>query len=594
MIDARIFHIWELFQRLNDNSSRHSSSDVRLLTPLFGEAAIPHIRDAFIAYWRLGEPLLRGERSVEGRNTGNAMEMIGLVGIAMEAAKNIDWARKLSNQDATKAATYGTLELNGFPEWFAELCLKKPLICADVLRRDLAHELTSTSPETRYGLDRLARAEDQIAQTLAEDMLKLIESEASSELPTEVLEPVLKIALRSDEKEKFLHVLLSRAHAAHTPDKIAKYLTAAFAIDSKTSTQALLEIEKTLSEHDAVQLALQVLPPIMGTAWAMEKHDIADFEAEDLEKLIVFAYDRIQPATDLDHTGGKVYSPGLRDHAQDARNGAIQKLARMPGAATARALNQLMNLPSPPIPKENLAKLIVSHAQSDAESAAWTSTDVVGFENDFTTVPRTPADLQRVAASRIEDLKHHLSDSDYGRASAVAMLPREVDVQNWMANELEKKQGRSFTLEREGHVADEKEPDIRLTASGTSARLPIEIKVAESWTLKELDKALTEQLMGRYLRAHNARWGILLVVHQKARPEGWEDTEAGKFLTFPEVIKRLQAKALAISASDATAAQMQVCVIDVSMAPIDAPKRKPAPKKSTSSTHKPPTDGQET
>ena len=52
------------------------------------------------------------------------------------------------------------------------------------------------------------------------------------------------------------------------------------------------------------------------------------------------------------------------------------------------------------------------------------------------------------------------------------------------------KQGRSYSVDREVHVADEKEPDVRLSAKATDANVPIEVKVAESWTLPELESAL--------------------------------------------------------------------------------------------------------
>ena len=48
------------------------------------------------------------------------------------------------------------------------------------------------------------------------------------------------------------------------------------------------------------------------------------------------------------------------------------------------------------------------------------------------------------------------------------------------------KQGRSYSVEREVQVADEKKPDVRLRAKVTDASVPVEIKVVESWTRNEL------------------------------------------------------------------------------------------------------------
>ena len=54
----------------------------------------------------------------------------------------------------------------------------------------------------------------------------------------------------------------------------------------------------------------------------------------------------------------------------------------------------------------------------------------------------------------------------------------------------------------------------------------MEIKVAESWSLNQLEDALKVQLVGGYLRDRHNRHGILLLVRQKARPRGWRAAPA--------------------------------------------------------------------
>jgi len=119
-------------------------------------------------------------------------------------------------------------------------------------------------------------------------------------------------------------------------------------------------------------------------------------------------------------------------------------------------------------------------------------------------------------------------------------------------------------VEREPHVVDEKEPDVRIRAKATDANVAIEIKVAESWTLKELDDALEVQLCGRYLRASDGRYGVLFLVHQQGRPKGLGDTTTGNYLPFPEVVALLSARAAVIAGAHRDSPQPEVCVLDVS------------------------------
>ncbi|MBL0141024.1 MAG: hypothetical protein IPP91_02910 [Betaproteobacteria bacterium] len=145
----------------------------------------------------------------------------------------------------------------------------------------------------------------------------------------------------------------------------------------------------------------------------------------------------------------------------------------------------------------------------------------------------------------------------------MATLPNEEAVQQWVRDQIEVLFGRAFVIEREPHVHDEKEPDLRLSSRDTNAKSPIEIKLS-TWTLKELEEAITKQLIGRYLKNPEYRFGVLLIVHQKSRPVGWKHKN-GKFLSFEDIVAHLRELARSIGAASATAAQVQVVVLDVTL-----------------------------
>ena len=180
------------------------------------------------------------------------------------------------------------------------------------------------------------------------------------------------------------------------------------------------------------------------------------------------------------------------------------------------------------------------------------------------TAPRNPLDLQRLVLRRLADLQYDLLNADYAQGATVASLPHEVHVQNWMADRLRRDQGRSYSIEREPHVAEEKEPDIRFRAKASDANVPMEIKVAGSWRLNQLEDALRVQLVGRYLRDRHNRYGILLLVHQKRRRRGWGAAATGEFLTFEQVVDHLQTIARSIAAESPIAPQVEIAVVNVS------------------------------
>ncbi len=180
------------------------------------------------------------------------------------------------------------------------------------------------------------------------------------------------------------------------------------------------------------------------------------------------------------------------------------------------------------------------------------------------TFPSTGKDLQRSALRRFEDMQHDLLHGDFAQGATVQALADEPAVQNWIAERLRLKQGRAYSVEREPHVVDEKEPDVRLRAKSTDASVAVEIKIPERWSLGDLEAALTDQLCGRYLRARDARYGILLLVHQKWRSNGWRDSETSTFLRFDEVVERLHRLAREIAGVAPEAPQPEIAVVNVS------------------------------
>lgn len=577
-IDSNLYHVSIMFDAIGRDSQGRSMSDVKLLEPVFGLRALPHIRRAFARYWRLGAPKLRSDRRPEDYNIVYGIERLGLIGLSVEAANETDWTSTLSDDEAALATVYATLELNRFPRWFDLLASSKPKPVRDTLRRAFAGELGPTlDGHRREVLERIASSSDQIAGMVAADMIAALHQPSSLDLS--LLRLLLRIARRgTSDKDALLAFALKKAQEADEPERLVVFLACAFAIEGNAATDALIHISMKMGLTQQANLGVALLPLIVGSGWDFGRENDVEpvLSTDSLVKLTRFAFCAVRPAEDIDRSNGKVYSPDVRDNAQSAREALLKQLARRPGAATFRALQQLAADKNFPVRETWLRGLAQDRAEKDSESAPWMARDVKAFEADFDTVPRSPQDLQRVALARIEDLQHRLLHSDFGLGVQFKALEHEVDVQRWVAGELQTKQGRSYTLEREAHVADEKEPDIRLSSKGSDARLPLEIKVAESWSFNQLEEALTVQLKGRYLRDRTARWGVLLLVHQHKRAEGWEP-KPGQSLSFEETVSRLQALAAEISAADSAGPQMQVGVIDVSSVKRPRAKAKSAP-----------------
>jgi hypothetical protein len=61
-------------------------------------------------------------------------------------------------------------------------------------------------------------------------------------------------------------------------------------------------------------------------------------------------------------------------------------------------------------------------------------------------------------------MQHDLIHGDFGKGLTLRDLRDEVDVQNRIADRFPLTQGHSYSVEREPHVVQETEPDIRIRA----------------------------------------------------------------------------------------------------------------------------------
>ena len=83
----------------NSSGSRWSVSSWQKLEPEFGSEVAKAFRDHCVAYWRLYRPQLRSEIGADTKSTPWSV-IIGLTGLAMEAADDKSWAEKVDAEEA--------------------------------------------------------------------------------------------------------------------------------------------------------------------------------------------------------------------------------------------------------------------------------------------------------------------------------------------------------------------------------------------------------------------------------------------------------------------------------------------------------------
>ncbi len=564
-VDGRLYDLWQLLNQATRRNSRYGIDSVAPIAEIAGPEVAAALAEGLGKVWREWKPTLRSARAPNERSQIGMIDCMCIAGVSIEAASRRDWAPRLSEEQATRAVEYATLEINGLPDWTAALVSAWPAAVEKVLAREVASDLDNPTPGIYYqALENVTRGDESLVRLMTPTLWR--EMQARRDLPQLALRPmlpVLTLGLPESDKQAFYALALDRFRTTDDPQVSAQYLGAAYAINASGATDALLAKLDLLAEAEKTALVERVLPQIFGSRRSRPTMADGSLDLATLERLVLLAYRTVRVEDDHDRANHGVYSPDERDEAQEARSAAFSTLVSTPGHAAFDAILRLLEVPGFPIPASRLRALAHERAAHDAEHAAWAADEPFKFEQQFERLPVTGRELQLVALQRLEDLQHDLIHGDFQQGATLSALPDERAVQNWMADRLRQVQASSYSIEREVHVAGEKEPDLRLRAKVSDANVATEIKIAESWTLAELEHALVQQLCGQYLRAEDGREGVLLLVHQTPRPKGWK-TPDGTYLTFEAVVYHLSDLAARIRRDSPSGPQPEVAAIDVS------------------------------
>jgi hypothetical protein len=561
-IDRRLYDIWQLLNSADQGRTRYAIETTDALEPIMGRAAADAAADALIAFWREWKPGVRSAREADKKTLSFAFDNMGIAGVAMEAKRKSDWPTGLSKDDASRAAQFATLELNGFPAYLTPLAERFPNEVREALITEIKSELDDAA-ERGSTLESVPYAGGPIAALLAEPLEQ--ELRARDIVTRRHLHALLRAmapVVAPERRDGVTALLLERfKRAGASRDEQIEYLGAAFELDPVKAAAAMLAEAGQMQQPERSEFLQQTMAVYFGRTHSYDGR-LAEAPFEMLEELVRAAYGAIDPTHDAQHKGA--YTPDLRDDAESARSHLVEKLVKTPGRATYETLLRLNDDPEFKSRPGRFRELAIGRAAEDSEHAPWDGAAIERFETEFDDTPRTGADLLLLARRRLEDIEHDLRQGDFAQGKTLREIQGgERAVQNFIADRLRAKQARAYSVEREVHVVDEKEPDIRLRAAATDASVPIEVKDLESdWSLADLETALRDQLCGQYLRDRNHRHGVLLLVQRRTRPLGWRNA-GGVMWRLEDVVSHLRNIAAAISAGGSDAPVAEVIVVDV-------------------------------
>jgi hypothetical protein len=359
-------------------TSREDGANWRTLIPEFGEQVARAYRDAAVVYWRAYRPTLRSE----GGEPGSASDSLifAMSGLAIEAAEDSAFAQRLTQEEARHAFRYITWGLNGFPVWFEALYRAFPSIGLEAVATELIWELEHSVAEhpLHYILHHILYYAPWLHADVAPFILDSLG--AHDILNRDALRYCLNILAGSGVAPGVLGTLAEKkATDAAAENQTPRWFALWVDTNPGVAVPTLERHLEALSPPDASTFAQLFIVALLGDRHGMGTRVGAYRNAGDLKRLYVLMHRYIRSDEDIHRVGKGVYSPTLRDNAQDGRSTLFNMLVEVPGPDAYEAIKALEEEHPESDYRRWMAIRARERATRDADEPLWTVEKVREF-----------------------------------------------------------------------------------------------------------------------------------------------------------------------------------------------------------------------
>ena len=514
-------HYWLLTEYASHGTNGRPGTNWKSLIDEFGKDVAIAYRDAAMSYWRHHQPGLRSE----GTDTSRIPYSLNfaLAGLEIEAQEAQDFPRHLHENEIHHALRYITSEASGVPGWLEAMYRTQPREVMKAIETELLWELENTKPDEplHYILHALTYYAPWLHSALVDLLLPWI---LERDFPSADTQRCGLHILKSGGVNPLVLATIAKAKVDVQGSTTHRSYWYAIWVDAEPDTgvpavAAWLEGLGHSRSSDAAQLFITAL---MGTRdGANTGPNIGNFRtARHLKDLYVLMHEHIPATEDVRRPSGRVYSPEMRDHAQNARSALFNSLSRIPGKEAYIAVTELIQEHPDPNRRSRMAKLAYHRAEQDGDLEPWTPEQVSEFGSRLTRTPSTHRQLFDLTVDRLNDLKHWIERGNDSPYRTWRKAENENEIRNLVAGSLNQQWNNHYTTAQEPEIANKQRMDIWLQNQAVPHPVVVEIKLLDKgWSGPELCERLRNQLAGDYLREGTARSGLMLLIWKGRKPQ---------------------------------------------------------------------------
>lgn len=538
-------YLHQKMREIEPQSGHWSDGHWQSLEGEFGKEIAQAFRDGVVAYWRRYRPKLRSEGKTHNRTTLSVI--FGLTGLSIEARETENWAIGLSEDEADTAFRYAMDELNGFPDWMPALFAAYPEQMTQLLLREVDRDLRveTVKTESHYILSDLSWSGTWAWSQIGEGIFsRLFQREPKNMSNLGYMLNILNGSVVGD-------FAIARLAEAKSTDRRLNHAARWFAVwtgvEPERAIPAISERVATIRDaNKQTTFAMQFITHLLGGRRSDARVREAFRKPGHLKDLYTLMHRYIREKDDIYRAGTGVYSPALRDDAQDGRNQLFSLLKEIPGKEAFLALVELSHLHPEPSSRPWMLHHAKTKAEQDADLSPWAISQTLEFQ---TTMERTPAnhrELFDLVELRFLDLKDNLEHGDSSISSILKSVTQETEVRKYIGEWVRERALGRYSIPQEEELADAKRPDFRVHGSGFDGPVPVELKLADNWSGPDLIERLENQLCGDYLRDTRSNRGLFVLVY-RGQKGGWEVPSLAHKVGFLGLVQALETRWAAIA-----------------------------------------------
>jgi CHAT domain len=353
-----LYYIFRQIQEKNNTTGRWANYKWRTLIPEYGEEIAQFYRNGTVSFWRNHKPKLRSE-GAPFNSTPYAV-IIGLSGLEIEANETNDWPKNLSAAEVELACKYASFELNGFPTWFPKLFETHSELVCEFLIREIRYELSieKSDVDTQYLISDVSHSGQWAWEQIAPSIIEILKKEPKN---LSNLNQLLKILTGATLSNELIAKLASqKCNRIKKLDHLARWFALWIRVNPKAALASFqVRISKIAKSKEQTKFAMTFITHIWNNRSEVQVLITPDY----LKSLYLLMLEYIREDEDINRADMGVYSPELRDNAQEARDRLLHLLKEIPGEESFLALRDI----AARHPSETSRPWIMLHAKTRAE-----------------------------------------------------------------------------------------------------------------------------------------------------------------------------------------------------------------------------------